>query len=61
MKPSKNKHFKRIETGEIFEGEIFLGIYDKKENYTEVSEEEYQEYLTSLKAQREVGDENGSE
>lgn len=53
MKPSKNKHFKRIETGEIFEGEIILGIYDKEENYTEVSEEEYQEYLKSLTEEKE--------
>lgn len=53
MKPSKNKHFKRIETGEIFEGEIILGIYDKEENYTEVSDTEYQEYLKSLTEKKE--------
>lgn len=43
--PSKNKHFKDVNTNEIFEGEIYLGIYDNEFNYIEVSEEEYQEYL----------------
>ena len=46
--PSKNKHFKDVNTNEIFEGEIYLGIYDNEFNYIEVSEEEYQEYLAEL-------------
>lgn len=43
--PSANKHFKNIHTGDIYEGVIYLGIYDSEFNYIEVSEEEYQEYL----------------
>jgi hypothetical protein len=49
--PSTNKHFKDIHTGDIYEGVIYLGIYDSADNYIEVSEEEYQEYL---KAKNEV-------
>ena len=43
--PNENKHFKNIVTGDIYEGEIYLGIYDHESNYIEVSEKEYQEYL----------------
>lgn len=43
--PSVNKHFKDIHSGDIYEGVIYLGIYDSPSNYVEVSEEEYQEYL----------------
>lgn len=43
--PSTNKHFKNINTGDIYEGVIYLGIYDSASNYIEVSNEEYQEYL----------------
>jgi hypothetical protein len=50
--PDENKHLKDIGSGEICEGAIYLGIYDSVENYTEVSEEEYQAYLN-----REVKDE----
>lgn len=52
--PNENKHFKNINTGDIHECAIYLGIYDSESNYIEVSEEEYQEYL---KAQEEK---NGS-
>lgn len=45
LTPSLNKHFKNINTGDIYEGDIYLGIYDSPYNYVEVSEEEYQEYL----------------
>lgn len=51
LTPSLNKHFKHINTGDIHEGTIYLGIYDSPYNYVEVSEEEYQEYL---KQQQEV-------
>ena len=44
LTPSKGKHLKNKE-GQIFEGAIYLGCYDSKDNYVEVSEEEYQEYL----------------
>ena len=47
LTPSKGKHLKNKE-GQIFEGAIYLGCYDSKDNYVEVSEEEYQEYLKSL-------------
>ena len=43
--PDENKHLKDINSGEIYEGSVYLGIYDNAENYTEVSEEEYQEWL----------------
>ena len=43
--PSENKHLKNINTNMIFEYEIYLGKYDTKDNYVEVSESEYQEYL----------------
>lgn len=46
LTPSKNKHLKNKE-GQIFEGCVFLGCYDDKSNYEEVSEKEYQEYLTT--------------
>ena len=45
LEPSDSTHLKQIETGDIFEGSIYLGIFDKVENYIEVSEEEYQEWL----------------
>lgn len=41
LTPAKNKHLKNKE-GQIFEGSIYLGCYDSKDNYVEVSEEEYQ-------------------
>ena len=43
--PSENKHLKNINTNMIFEREIYLGKYDTKDNYVEVSESEYQDYL----------------
>ena len=48
LTPSKGKHLKNKE-GQIFEDTIYLGCYDSKDNYVEVSDEEYQEYLTELK------------
>jgi hypothetical protein len=43
--PSENKHLKNINTNMIFESMIYLGKYDTKDNYVEVSENEYQDYL----------------
>ena len=43
--PSANMHFKSKITGDIYEGNIYLGIYDSADNYIEVTEEEYQEWL----------------
>ena len=48
LTPAKNKHLKNKE-GQIFEGTIYLGCYDSKDNYVEVSEEEYQKQLEALK------------
>ena len=45
LKPSENKHLKNIHTEDIYEGAIYLSIYDSPENYVEVTEEEYQAYL----------------
>ena len=42
--PAVGKHLKNKDD-QIFEGAIWLGIYDSKDNYTEVSEEEYQKWL----------------
>ena len=50
LTPSKGKHLKNKE-GQIFEGSIYLGCFDSKDNYVEVSEEEYQEYLTELESE----------
>lgn len=47
LKPSAGYHLKNIKTGDIYEGAIYLGIYDSASNYVEVSESEYQEYLKS--------------
>ena len=43
--PSENKHLKNINTNMIFESIIYLGKYDTKDNYVEVSESDYQDYL----------------
>ena len=50
LTPAKNKHLKNKE-GQIFEGSIYLGCFDSKDNYVEVSDEEYQEYLTELESE----------
>jgi hypothetical protein len=47
LMPSNGKHLKN-KSGYIFEGAIYLGCYDSKDNYVEVTEEEYQDYLKSL-------------
>lgn len=47
LTPKKNYHLKNKE-GKIFEGCIYLGCYDSKNNYVEVSESEYQDYVKTL-------------
>jgi hypothetical protein len=42
--PANGKHLKNKD-GQIFEGAIWLGIYDSKDNYVEVTEEEYQQWM----------------
>ena len=53
LTPSKGKHLKNKE-GQIFEGAIYLGCYDSKDNYVEVSEEEFDNYQKSMYASIEV-------
>lgn len=48
LTPAKGKHLKNPE-GMIFEGCAYLGCHDSKSNYSEVSEEEYQEYLERVR------------
>lgn len=43
--PSEGMHLKNTNNGDIYEGTIYLGVYDDKTNYEEVTEEAYQEYL----------------
>ena len=50
LTPTKGKHLKNKE-GQIFEDAIYLGCFDSKDNYVEVSEDEYQEYLTELESE----------
>lgn len=40
---SETGYFRRIETGEVFGGQMYLGKYDAPENYEEITEEEYLE------------------
>ena len=44
LTPASGKYLKNKE-GQIFEGTIYLGCHDSKDNYVEVSEEEYQKQL----------------
>ena len=47
LTPSKGKHLKNKE-GQIFEGAIYLGCFDSKDNYVEVSDEEFDSYQKLL-------------
>ena len=47
LTPAKNKHLKNKE-GQIFEGAIYLGCFDSKDNYVEVSDEDFDNYQKSL-------------
>ena len=39
-----NGHWKNTATGDIYEGDIYLGKYDSPENYVAVSESDYALY-----------------
>lgn len=54
--PSEGMHLKNINNGDIYEGTIYLGTYDDKANYEEVTEEAYQEYLAKQDKSIEVED-----
>ena len=47
LTPAKGKHLKNKE-GQIFEGAIYLGCFDSKDNYVEVSDEDFDNYQKSL-------------
>lgn len=51
LTPSKGKHLKSMISNDIYEGCIYLGIYDSKDNYIEVDEEDYQSYLKAKEAE----------
>ena len=40
----ENGHWKNTATGDIYEGDIYLGKYDSPENYVAVSESDYALY-----------------
>ena len=43
---SKTGYIKSLKDNIIYENDtIYLGIYDKEENYTEATKEEYKEYV----------------
>lgn len=44
---SKTGYVRNIETNECYEGIIFLGKFDKPENYESITKEEYEEFLKS--------------
>ena len=48
LTPNENMHLKNVNTDDIYESCIYLGIYDDKDNYVEVDEEEYQEYCKEM-------------
>lgn len=53
--PSEGMHLKNINNGDIYEGTIYLGVYDDISNYEEVTEEVYQEYLSKQDESIELG------
>lgn len=53
---SSTGYLKRTATGEVY-GSLWLGKYDKPENYEEATEEEYEAYQRSIMPEEEQ--ENG--
>lgn len=47
LQPSQGMHLKNKQTNDIFDSVVYLGAYDNVDNYEEVTESEYQEYLIS--------------
>lgn len=46
---SKTGYIKRIATGEIYVAEVlYLGKFDKEENYADSTKEEYEAYIEEL-------------
>ena len=50
---SSTGFIKDIKENIIYPNELYLGIYDTKDNYIESSKEEYEEYLKSLDVEQE--------
>lgn len=50
---SSTGYLKNIKENIIYPNEIYLGIYDTKDNYVESTKEEYEEYLKSLEIEQE--------
>lgn len=46
---SSTGYLKDIKENIIYPNEIYLGIYDTKDNYVESTKEEYEEYLNYIK------------
>ena len=50
---SSTGYLKDIKENIIYPNEIYLGIYDTKDNYVESTKEEYEEYLKSIEIEQE--------
>lgn len=46
--PDEGKHLKNLQTGEIYEGAIYPAVSLTEDDFAEVSNADYQEYLQSL-------------
>lgn len=51
---SSTGYLKDIKENIIYPNEIYLGIYDTKDNYVESTKEEYEEYLKSIEKEQEI-------
>ena len=51
---SSTGYLKDIKENIIYPNEIYLGIYDTKDNYVESTKEEYEEYLKSVEIKQEI-------
>ena len=49
---SSTGYIKDIKENIIYSNELYLGIYDTKDNYIESSKEDYEEYLKSLELEQ---------
>ena len=49
---SSTGYIKDIKENIIYTNELYLGIYDTKDNYIESSKEDYGEYLKSLELEQ---------
>ena len=56
LEPASGMHLRNKQSGAIAEGRVFVGKNDSKDNYEEVTEEMYQQWIeeTTLHPQPEV-------